>query len=82
MGTEKSDLSAPSASHCYAELVSLLRQFPASDEESKKAADAIESLVAELRALIEECERHGDYDSQFGIGAALDRAWSIVDVSR
>ena len=42
---------------------------------------AIDKLTGELRLLIEEVERHGDYDSQFGIGAALDRAWAIVDPS-
>lgn len=78
MSTEESNVSAPAVSHCYAELVCSLRQFPACEEESKQAADAIERLVSELRALIEEVERHDDYDSQFGIGAALDRAWAVV----
>lgn len=41
--------------------------------------EKLEDLIAELRALAEEIERHGDYDPQFGIGAALDRAWKIID---
>ena len=74
----KGGVAAPSSSRCYAELVCLLRQLPAGEEESKQAADAIKKLVAELRALIDEVERHGDYDLHFRLGAALDRAWGIV----
>ena len=78
--------SAPPTSHCYAKLVHRLRdtsqlRLIAPRRDAIEAAEAIDKLVSELRILIEEVERHGDYDPQFGIGAALDRAWAIVDPS-
>lgn len=39
----------------------------------------IDELVSELKSLAEVIEEHGDYDPQFGVGAALDRAWAIID---
>ena len=72
------------ASHCYADLVRRLKdtsqlRLVAQKRDAVEAADAIDKLAGELRLLIKEVERHGDHDSQFGVGAALDRAWAIVE---
>lgn len=87
MQSEEIGQSAPSASHCYAELVHRLRdtwqlRLIAPRRDAIEAAEAIDKLASEIRILIEEVERHGDYDSQFGIGAALDRSRALVDPSR
>lgn len=63
--------------HCYISSVNSLKE--SSLDEGKQAADAIEKLVTTLLKLTEEIENHGDFDSQFGVGEALDQAWLILD---
>jgi hypothetical protein len=63
----------------YQKLSEMLTNYPVSTQTCEKSSQAILTLLRELRSLVEEVERAGDYDSQFGIGRALDRAWSVIE---
>jgi hypothetical protein len=63
----------------YEKLSEMLTNYPVSRQTCEKSSRAILTLLRELRSLVEEVERAGDYNSQFGIGHALDRAWSAIE---
>jgi hypothetical protein len=63
----------------YEKLSKMLTDYPVSKQTCEKSSEAILTLLRELQSLVDEVELAGDYNSQFGIGHALDRAWSVIE---
>ena len=79
-GWKKQDEVVPAqASTKIARVQAALRAYEVSILLVTESADLIESLATTLRALVEEVEKSGDFDSQFGIGKSLDAAWAVLE---